>query len=194
MKKTMRTLAALGLVCAMGTVSFAAETNTITSVTAGSNSASQSVKATYSKTGETRKGDAVYSVKIDWSDMGVTYKVVQDTVYKWNPSQLKYEKTDSEPTSKEWDSEDKVTINVTNSSDAAIKATAAYSNAKNGETITFVNETINLDSAAKNISDYTDQDVKGTATTGTFVGTISGEGITETNTLGNITVTIEPGN
>lgn len=196
MKKTMKTLAALGLVCAMGTVSFAAESNTIESVT-GSNTATHAVNATFSETGNNVEGAKVYSVKIDWTDMTVKYNVEKDTTYKWNVTSLKYEEDSAASSiikSEGWN-DNTVKIDVTNSSNAAIKASATYAK-KGEETITFDKE-LELKSAAlngDNAIQFTDTTTKGVEQKGTITGTISGGKITNNDTLGTITVTITTGN
>ncbi len=195
MKKTMKTLAALGLVCAMGTVSFAAETANITSVTEN-NTASKAVTATYATADkQITDGGKVYSVKITWTDMGVTYTATESVTNNWNPVELQYEETNKSTTG-EWSDKD-VTIDIENRSNAGIKASATYA-ASGEETITFDNNgTLDLGSAAVNGGSaiaYTDTTKTGAAQSGQITGTISNGKITENSDLGNITVTIEAAN
>lgn len=180
MKKTMKTLAALGLVCAMGTVSFAAESNTVT-VT----NPTGTVKAQYVANSEDPVIVDNYSVSLEWSDLSAKYTAGK-TTYTWNTDSLSYVDKTADGT---WSNTD-ISITVKNRSSKGIKATAAYTaKDSNGSDIEFANNAITVATAATNGTEG-----QGKEQSGTITGTLKTdniEAITAEKDLGTITVTIE---
>ena len=110
MKKITTLLAAAALTCAMGTTAFAADQD---GVNTGDYTAD--VKGTYQAGGS----DAVvYSVDITWEDMSFTYTAAGQGT--WDPENHSY--TGGSEAS--WSSSKNIT--VTNHSNAAVTATAAF--------------------------------------------------------------------
>ena len=110
MKKLVSMLAAAALVCTMSTTAFAADQ---TGVNTGDYTAD--VKGTYQASGS---GAVVYSVDIAWEDMSFTYTAAGQGT--WDPENHSY--TGGSEAS--WSSSKNIT--VTNHSNAAVTATAAF--------------------------------------------------------------------
>lgn len=110
MKKITSLLAAAALTCAMGTTAFAADQD---GVRTGDYTAD--VNGTYRAGGP---GDVVYSVDIAWEDMSFTYTAAGEGT--WDPENHSY--TGGSEAS--WSGSKNIT--VTNHSNAAVTATAAF--------------------------------------------------------------------
>ena len=110
MKKITTLLAAAALTCAMGTTAFAADQD---GVNTGDYTAD--VKGTYQAGGASA---TVYSVDITWEDMSFTYTAAGQGT--WDPENHSY--TGGSEAS--WSSSKNIT--VTNHSNAAVTATAAF--------------------------------------------------------------------
>lgn len=110
MKKITTLLAAAALTCAMGTTAFAADQ---TGVNTGDYTAD--VKGTYQAGGASA---TMYSVDITWEDMSFTYTAAGQGT--WDPENHSY--TGGSEAS--WSSSKNIT--VTNHSNAAVTATAAF--------------------------------------------------------------------
>lgn len=150
---------------------------------------SKNVTATYTAGSEATNAGAIYSVKLTWTDVNVTYVGGNAGTYTWNPATLKYELSGN--STGNW-TDDGITITVENRSNAGITATATY--AKTGsEALTFANDgKVTLTSAAVNNGnaiEYNDTNTTGAAQTGTITGKMGGT-ITEAGELGTITVTL----
>ena len=108
LKKITSLLAAAALTCAMGTTAFAEDG-------VGTGNYNADVKGTYQAGGS---GAVVYSVDITWEDMSFTYTAAGQGT--WDPENHSY--TGGSEAS--WSSSKNIT--VTNHSNAAVTATAAF--------------------------------------------------------------------
>lgn len=194
MKKIINLFLALAIVFALAVPAFADDTATFETNTG---SADKDVTAKY----ESEKVDEdlsnvakVYLVTVDWT-VNSTLKYSDGTrTYKWNAGDTKYEEVD--PTDDGWEGSASVTINVTNKSNDAIKATASWE-AKNGITVdcSFDEETVDVASAAANA---TIQNPNGAAVIKTITATIdkptAGKITTDNAVVGTITVEIAAAN
>ena len=110
MKKLVSMLVAAALVCTMSTTAFAADQDGV-----GTGDHTAEVKGTYQAGGS---GAVVYSVDIAWDSLEFTYTAAGEGT--WNPETHEY----NGATQASW-SESK-NITVTNHSNAAVTATAAF--------------------------------------------------------------------
>ncbi len=174
MKKLISLLLALALVLSFSATAFASSLDA-----AGSSSQAQ-VKATY-KAGYS--GGTVYSVDVTWEGLSFTYNgAAQGT---WDPETHTYTGT----TEAGWDKGEGV-ITLTNHSNTAITATAAYAAADGYETVSMVFGSNGAVIASADKGDGT----QGEAQTGTITvtpsGTLPDTADTET-VIGTITITIQ---
>lgn len=184
MKKILSIILVLSLVFALGTTAFATN-GSWNGTTHTGNTAT--VTATYVDGSAGGNAGNIYSVKLTWTDVSVSYKGAEGATYTWNPESLKYESSGGSDAA--W-SDGTVKIGVENRSNAAITATATYA-ATSSETLTF-DAALDLGSAAVrdgNAISYSDTTTTGTAQSGTITGTMGGS-IAESGELGTITVTI----
>lgn len=166
MKKIFALILTLALVFSLAAVPAYAADTTISGET---RSATQEVTAKYDA-GDA--GTAVYSVTISWGSMDFDY-----TSGAWNPSTHAYNGN--------WDKDNDHTVTVTNHSNKAIIATLSYAVAeslKDNISGSFDKTTMNLATAVGTAFENAPTD---TATL-TLAGTL-----TETATVGTITVTIQ---
>lgn len=170
MKKLLSMILALAMVLALSTTVFAA--NLETGEINGERDAE--VKANYQAAGEPSFSDEkVYYVKVAWEQSGTLKYSEGSTTYKWNAKQNKYEKDDATSTMPGWNIESaKVTVTVTNQSNATVTAAASVTN-KDGFTVTgsFDNESVTLSSAAPEAPSATN--LSGTEQKKTMVYTIT---------------------
>ena len=139
----------------------------------------------------------VYSVTLTWTEIdGVAYAGAQ-TVYYWDAEALTYVKHTSS-TEEGWtDSNDSVTITVTNKSNSGVVATASFNAATNiGATVAceFNGNSAAIASAAPTQAELEAGTLAGSAKTGTITGDITASGTLNSGitSVGTITITIEP--
>lgn len=191
MKKTLSIVLALVLVLSLSAFAFAETVSstgdTEKNVTANIVAASTSVTH-------------VYSVELNWTDITALVYNAGTTAYKWNPATLKYEADAANNVAAAWTTNNtSFTITVKNSSDAAITATAAYDDGSDAVVTTCAftdsKNSVDCDSAAKDIDNYTNTSAIGAITTGTISGTVTvtGGSIAASGTVvGTITITLAP--
>lgn len=188
MKKLLSMILALAMVLALSTTVFAEDvpSDNITGET------SMNVTANYTATGPTSFGDTVYSVTVAWNQTGTLSYNAGTTVYKWNAAETKYEEDSGSSSHASWTVTDaKVTVTVTNKSNAKINALiTANTNVTGGLTVTgnFKDnkDSVEVDSAAKGTSatqltgsaqqasvEYHITNVEGTITTALASSTIT---------------------
>ena len=124
MKKFLSLLLALTMVLSLGTVVFAADDATVTSVTEGSNTASIDITATANVTGG-NYADIAYSVKVEWTVGALELDIDNTELYTWDAATLKYVKAIPAAANFETKTVD-ATITLTNSSNAAVNYAIAY--------------------------------------------------------------------
>lgn len=110
LKKITSVLAAAALVCTMSTTAFAADQTGV-----GTGNYNADVKGTYQAGGASA---TMYSVDITWEDMSFTYTAAGEGT--WNPETHEYD----DASEASWSSSKNIT--VTNHSNAAVTATAAF--------------------------------------------------------------------
>lgn len=186
MKKFLSVILALVMVFSLSVTALAAD------VDAGAitGSTSQNVTATYEEGSVATNAGNIYSVKLTWTDVTVSYKGAVGGTYTWDPTSLTYKLTGNAVA--EW-TDGTVKIGVENRSNDAITATASYE--KVGDETLVFSGALNLGSAAIDtnngnaVIEYNDTATSGKEQTGTITGTMGGA-ISESGTLGTITVTL----
>lgn len=134
MKKLFVTLLAFSLIACMA---FSANAATVTSVEAGSNTASQQITITLtdSTTSGTTTTPTVYSVDVAWSAVALTYTLTgngENQEILWNPGNHRYElSSEGDTLTGAWDN-DSFDVTVTNHSNAAIVASIELPENQNG--------------------------------------------------------------
>lgn len=154
MKKLLSMILALAMVLALSTTVFAEDvpSDNITG------DMSMNVTAEYTATDPISFGDKVYSVTVAWNQTGTLSYNAGTTVYKWNAAETKYEEDSDSSSPAGWTVTDaKVTVTVTNKSNAKIKASiTANTNATSGLTVTGSfkdsKNSVEVDSAAEGTS------------------------------------------
>lgn len=180
MKKALSLILALAMVMSLG-ISAMAVTHT--------GNGSQDVDADF-KEGTVSDTGVIYSVHIEWNSIAKLTYTEGDTTYRWDAANQKYVVASS--TESEW-SGGAFKVTITNKSNAAITATASYTDTANDGLTTemeWTKQTATCDSAAKNITNYAGT---GTPTTGELSGTVKvteGSINADTAGVGSITITI----
>ena len=168
LKKITSLLAAAALTCAMGTTAFAEDG-------VGTGNYNADVKGTY------QAGDAsapVYSVDITWEDMSFTYTAAGEGT--WNPETHEYD----DASEASWSSSKNIT--VTNHSNAAVTATAAFQADTGYTDVTMTFGENNGNTIATAVGTQV-----GEAPSATITVTPSGDLPADTNgTIGSVTLTI----
>ena len=175
MKKVLAIALAASMTMAMGTTAFAAKgTSNI-----GIGDQTIDVEAKYSGSIER---PTVYSVDMTWGAMEFTYAVGGTNT--WNPDTHKYE----DNTTAQWLASGN-TVSVTNHSNAAVKASFAFTAADELNTVqgTFDTAAVTLPSAEGKVVDAAE--LTGTAAL-TLDGTLDST-VTDFTKIGTITVTVK---
>lgn len=193
MKKILSMILALTMIFSLSITAFAAENEATTDLKNTYNN-DITVGASYTA-GSTTNASTIYSVKVTWTVINPGY-TAGNTTYSWIPTDLKYK---SETKDSGW-TDGSVSINVSNSSNAAITATVTYNDttsdeltssvawADSGSTATVGSAAVNSDGAAL---EQTSTET-GTVQTAIFSGTVSVSGtITEAvDSVGTVTVSL----
>lgn len=195
MKKAL-SLALAGVMALALAVPAFAETEPVVpdTSTTGTGSDSTDITATYDEL-EDPEVATVYLVTVDWSTEGTLTYTNGKTAYKWNAADTKYEKVAADSEDAGWSGEVKVTVNVTNKSNAEVEASASWE-AKNVTSVcAFTSDVskVTVENAAKDVEIADGK--TGSAKTATISGTVTvSEGtINVTDTvIGTLTVTIAP--
>lgn len=191
MKKILSIILVLSLVFALGTTAFAEETTTVNTeeaITDSNADATFNVSATFSSSESSTNVVHNYKVVITWTvESTLKYSTGGTTTYTWNTGSMTY---DSTPPSTGWSGSANITVDVTNYSDVAIKATVADTPSVNGADVTW-NYTETTAASAAGAS-YTDPGAAKSASQ--ITGTINSEDITgeigkDTN-VSTVTVTL----
>lgn len=187
MKKALSLILALAMVMSLGISAMAEEIN------AGENEID--VGASYTGGGVSITG-TVYSVKLSWTAIeNISYNA-GTVAYKWDATKLEYVEDTNNSVSAGWNKDTtSCTITVTNSSNAAVTATAAFTQKENiGATVncTFTNNGAEIASAAPTQAELANGTTEGSAKTGTITAnvTASGELNSGVTSVGTITITI----
>lgn len=157
-------------------------------------SSSADIKADYEEGEVDDTVTTVYLVTVDWATESTLKYSDGTTTYKWNANTTKYEAQD--PEDQGWTGDAKVTITVTNKSNDAIKASAAWENADDiVANCAFESEknAVEVASADQNTS-ITEGKLEGEAVTETIkaIVTVSDGAISEADAkVGTVTLTIE---
>lgn len=196
MKKILSMILALTMIFSLSITAFAADEDSTTLGSAYSKDIT--VGASYTE-GETTNATTIYSVKVTWAVTNPSY-AAGDTTYSWNTTDLKYESSTEAAT---W-TNGSVSINVSNSSNAAITATVTYNDTTSDELTSSVawadsKSTATVGSAAVNSDGVALEQTStetGTVQTAIFSGTVSVSGtITEAvDSVGTVTVSLTKAN
>ena len=185
MKKAISLTLALAL--AMTMTAFAADINVDNNTI--------DVGASYTGGGVSVSG-TVYSVKLTWTAIENISYDAGTTAYKWDAAQLKYVEDDTKSVDAGWNKgETSCTITVTNSSNAAVTATAAFSAKENiGATVSceFTNNGVEVASAAPTEAQLAAGTTAGSVKTAQIGANISANGALNSGvtSVGTITITI----
>lgn len=139
----------------------------------------------------------VYSVKLEWTAIANLVYDGGNEAYYWDATAMEYKKHETASQKADWDNNQaSCTITITNSSNAAIQATAAFAAAEDiGATVncTFANNGCTVASAAPTQAQLEAGTVAGSAKTGTITASITASGALKSGvtTVGTITITIE---
>ena len=189
MKKLFCLMLTVAMVLSMGIFAFAQEEMTPDGDLTGN------VGAEYTAGSEAENFGTVYSVSIEWTNIGtLEYKGANGGTYKWNPDKLQYELSGN--TDASW-TDASVQIDVTNRSNIGIMVQAEYKDNNTGAKTSMKDWTDNktemtLDSAAGDI-EYTNTTTKGAVKTGAITGTVTATGTISKNetSVGTITLTLQ---
>lgn len=192
MKKAISILLALAMILSMSITVFANEIDSETinvpaSFTAGTVEIVGPDGTTTTAT--------VYSVKLTWTAItGVSYEAA-NTYYYWDSENLTYVKHDSSTDAGWSDASDSFTINITNQSNDAITADAAFVKADGiGATVncTFENNDCTIASAAPTQAEVEAGKLAGAAKSDTITADITASGTLNSGvtSVGTITITI----
>lgn len=189
MKKLFCLVLTVAMVLSMGIFAFAQEEMTPDGDLTGN------VGAEYTAGSEAENYGTVYSVSIEWTNIGtLEYKGANGGTYKWNPDKLQYELSGN--TDASW-TDASVQIDVTNRSNIGIMVQAEYKDNNTGAKTSMKDWTDNktemtLDSAAGDI-EYTNTTTKGAVKTGAITGTVTATGTISKNetSVGTITLTLQ---
>lgn len=185
MKKALSLTLALAL--AMTMTAFAADINV------GNNT--MDVGASYTGGGVSVSG-TVYSVNLTWTDIDSISYDAGTTAYKWDANALEYVVDDEHTVDAGWSKDDtSCTITVTNSSNAAVTATASFAPKANiGATVTceFTNNGVEVASAAPTEAQLANGTTAGSVKTAQITATVTANGALNSGvtSVGTITVTL----
>lgn len=183
MKKALSLILALAMVMSLAITAFAAET-----IAPSGNNGSMDVGADYVAGSNVNAGE-ITAVTLTWTAVNPKF-TDGNTTYTWDAQNHKYVANKANGS---W-ANGSFTVTVTNHSNVAITATAAYSDAEGGPetSVTWTEQSVTCESAAKGI-DFTNTTTQGAATTGEIEGTVkvdSGTITENTAKVGTITITI----
>lgn len=139
----------------------------------------------------------VYSVNLTWTAIAnVSYDGGKDAYY-WDASALEYKKHDTASEAADWTKDEtSCTITVTNSSNAAVTATAAFTPAADigaTATCTFTNNGCTVASAAPTQAQLEAGTTAGSIQTNTITANVAVSGTLKSgvNSVGTISITID---